>query len=132
MKTALAILIIMLAPSFCLAQAVKKTSVAVTHTGADQVGQSVAFNLKEAIRGSQSFTLVDHEGSPRTPRIVVRLTTIDDEVVASRQGIVSAISAAIVYDNSSAAGMGILLQTSSRSGAAEYLRENWLLLWKTL
>ena len=46
MKTALAILIIMLAPSFRLAQAVKKTSVAVTHSGADQVGQSVAFNLK--------------------------------------------------------------------------------------
>jgi len=48
-ELALAMLIFLLAPFLCLAQAAKKIPVAVSHSD-DQVGQ--AFALKEAIRGS--------------------------------------------------------------------------------
>jgi hypothetical protein len=141
-----ALLILLLAPSLCLAQAAKKTPVAVSHEGHDQVGQSFAFALKEAIRGSQSFLLVDHEAVPKTARIVVYLISI--EARAGDSGVSSAIT--IVYDNPQTFGSGIYITSSIHvcgrdrtescakrtlpkiDQAVEDLRKDWPSLWKTL
>lgn len=65
----------LLISSFALAQDTR-IPVAVLHTGDDQVGQQLAFALKEAIRGSYSFRFVDHEPIPSFPRIVVHLLSV--------------------------------------------------------
>jgi hypothetical protein len=57
--TFLAILILLLAPVICHAQSPKKILVDVRHYGDDPVGRRFAFALKEAIRASQSFLLLD-------------------------------------------------------------------------
>jgi hypothetical protein len=75
----------------------KKIPVAVYHESNDQVGQSFAFFVKEAIRRSQSFFLVDHESLPKSPRVVVYQVTI--EALAGEKAVSSAISVTIVCDS---------------------------------
>lgn len=147
MKRALAILIFLLVPTACLAQEEKKIPIAVGHAGKDQVGQSVIFALKEAIRASQSFRFVDYEASARTPRMVVNLASIE-AAVSGTFG--TAMAAAIVYESLAMPGNGIFLllfqQTCDRSmveecaknilphidRAVEKLRKSDPSLWKTL
>ena len=94
-----------------LAQAAKRISVAVDHDGYDQVGQSVTFALKEAIRKSEGFLLVDHEPLlPAMPRIIVRLVSVDG--FAGEKGVSSAIGITIVYDSMLTAGRGIYVTSS--------------------
>jgi len=49
-------------PPLCFAQS-KKIPVAVDHHEKDSVGQGIVFSLKEAIRASQGFVLVDNSGA---------------------------------------------------------------------
>jgi hypothetical protein len=153
MKGILAILIFLLTSVVCLAQEEKKIPVAVQHTGKDQVGQSVAFEVKEAIRASQSFSLVDHEPVPRTPRIVVYLVSIDvqDTIGPGRTGLMSAVAQSIVYFSAGMLLPGIFIEHSvstcgslrvewcakgmilpSIDQAVEILRKRSPSLWKTL
>jgi hypothetical protein len=89
------VLVFLLAPGLCLAQPSKRTGVAVSHAGEDQVGRSFAFALKEAIRRSQSFILVDDNLT--RPRIVLYLVSVEGNL--SQKGISSAIAMVIVYDS---------------------------------
>ena len=143
----LLIVIIFVAPSICIAQVAKKIPVAISHIGTDQVGQSYAFTLKEAIRGSKSFALVDYDTLPQTPRIVVVLVSVED---SQTTGASSAIGISIVYDGPKTPGSGILLTAtvitcgSGRvescakvtlpriDSAVEILRKSEPDLWKTL
>jgi hypothetical protein len=148
MKTLrLLVVIFFVAPSICIAQAAKKIPVAVSHLGADQVGQSSAFALKEAIRGSKGFVLVDYDTFPQTPRIVVVLVSVED---SQTTGASSAIGVSIVYDGPKVPGSGILLTAtvvtcgsnrvescakiilSRIDSAVEILRKSEPDLWKTL
>ena len=147
-KLALATLIFLLAPAVCLAQAAKKIPVAVGHTGPDQVGQSFAFALKEAIRGSQSFFLVDYETLHKNPRIVVHVVSIDDN--PATEAVSSAIGITIVYNSLQTPGNGTYLssavfscghsrvQSCARNTlplidrAVEFLQKIEPSLWKTL
>jgi len=146
----LALLIFLLAPSLCLAQAAKKIPVAVTHDGDDQVGQSLAFALKEAIRGSQSFFLVDHDTLPESPRIVVRMVSLDLKLSSEQPGLDSAIAIVIVYDSLQTPGNGVYITSTIQlcgrkqvefcakrrlpdiDWAVESLRKTEPSLWKTL
>jgi hypothetical protein len=68
------ILVLLLVPSISFSQA-SKTRVAVVHTGDDAVGRAMAFALKEAIRGSQSFVLF--EPDYRNPAILVHMVSAE-------------------------------------------------------
>ncbi len=105
------LIVFLLVPCLCLAQPSKRTAVAVTHTGEDQVGRSFAFALKEAIRRSQSFVLVDD--TLTGPRIVVHLVSVDS--YASQMGVSSAIGISIVYDSMETPGNGIFISSSVSS-----------------
>jgi hypothetical protein len=138
-----AILLLVLVPTLCLAQAAKKIPVSVSHDNDDQVGRSFAFALKEAIRGSQSFKLVDDEVT--TPRIVVHLVSVG----SSEQQLSSAIAIVFVYDSLKMPAAGAYISSSVLCGrdrveycakstlppidhAVELLRKDWPDLWKTL
>ena len=101
------VLIFLLSPAAAaFPQNPKKIPVAVFHRGDDQVGQQVAFALKEAIRRSQSFRYVDWDRNANTARIVVYLVSVGS------QGVSSAISQVIVYDDKSIAAPGIFLYSA--------------------
>ena len=67
--------------------------ISVDHSGEDQVGQRYAFELKEAIRGSQGMNLVQADVMPQIRVVVV---TIDDSM--QNKGYASAIATTILYD----------------------------------
>jgi hypothetical protein len=73
---------------------VKKYPVEILHTGDDRVGTLYAFELKEAIRGSNSMQLVAESFEPR---IKVSVVTIDAD--SSNRGFASAIAITILYDS---------------------------------
>jgi hypothetical protein len=147
MKTAIAIMIVLLAAGVCLAQAAKKIPVAVNHSGDDQVGRSVAFALKEAIRASQGFVLI--ETDTKTPRIMIVAESVE-ALVAPLKGGVSAIAYSIIYYRTKAPGVGIFLGSKVQScgpdiiefcakqilpaidQASDFLRRHDFDLWKTL
>lgn len=95
-------LILLLATAICHAQTPKKILVEVSHYGDDQVGRRFAFALKEAIRGSQSFLLLDMANP--SPQLSTRndksgIAFIDLELRsldAGGGGLASAISTTIV------------------------------------
>src|SRR5690348_13696004 len=75
-KTIILVVLLML-PATVYAQS-KIIPVAVSHDGEDAVGKGVAFALKEALRSSKGFKLVDFETAPKTPRINVILVSLDE------------------------------------------------------
>ena len=113
------------------------------------MGRSFAFALKEAIRRSQSFALVDDDALPADPRIVVHLVSVDVDN-PNPKGISSAISVTIVYDSLQTLGSGIFITASVThcgrdrvescakntlpdiDSAVEHLRKSWPNLWKNL
>jgi len=149
MKTAIAVLFILFAPFVALPQMTKKIPVAVSHDESDQVGQSVYFALKEAIRASQSFRFVDHEEAPTTPRLVVYLVSMDENLSGTK-GTSSAIAITIVYDSEPIPVRGAYISSGimtcgrgkidwcvkntlvSVDQAVEALRKSWPQLWKNL
>jgi|Tabmets5t2r1_1033131.scaffolds.fasta_scaffold31869_1 hypothetical protein len=143
-----ALIALLIAQSPCFAQTAKKIPVAVSHTGHDEVGRAVALSLKEAIRGSQSFILVEHEPLlPPAARIRVNLVSTDNSL---GEGLSSAIAIIFLYDSPVAPGNGIYITTSVMHCARDrvescakrtlpeidqavaYLRKSIPSLWKNL
>lgn len=87
--------------------------ISVDHSGEDQVGQRYAFELKEAIRGSQGMNLVQADVMPQIRVVVV---TIDDSM--QNKGYASAIATTILYDSTEVplggAHLTTLVQTCGR------------------
>lgn len=137
----LSLFLIFILPAIATAQS-KKIPVAVEHTNRDLVGQGVAFALKDAIRGSNSFFLID-SGEIMRPRIVVKLLSSETPANASM------FAVAFVYENIQTPG-GILLRLSigfsdrdqidpaakamlpTIDQAVEHLKEFYPALWQTL
>src|SRR5215475_3301744 len=87
----------LLAPAVSLSQ-YKKIPVAVAHSGSDSVGVGFVFALKEAIRSSQSFFLVNDQTPPQKTRIFVHVTSVS--IPISQADVISAIGIATVYQSS--------------------------------
>jgi hypothetical protein len=104
------ILVLLLMPSISFSQA-SRVRVAVTHSGDDAVGRTMAFALKEAIRGSQSFVLFEHDY--KNPTILVRMVSV--EAHAGEKGISSAVAIVIAYDSVNTPASGILLELVVRA-----------------
>lgn len=90
--------------SNCAAQGKSPVYVDAVVGDGDNVGQIYVFNLKEAIRGSQSFRLI--EDNKQRPYIRVSITTRD-----AMSGNSSAIGYALAYDSSTTAMAGILISS---------------------
>ncbi len=105
MKALPVVLLLLLLPTVCSAQDAKKIPIAAVHSGTDQVGQSVFLYLKEAIRASHGFHLVNFEQSPKEPRIVISLTTSGDE-----SGSVTEMSVALIFWNARIIGENRILR----------------------
>lgn len=140
MKRVLAIVIFLLLPVVCLAQEAKKIPVAVVQNGEDELGQLLAFEVKDSIRGSQSFRSVDYDIAikapgvpvmvPRTiPAIVVMLNTMDLSVESvfglKKQKDIndsSAIAISIFYYSRATPGLGALLHPSAQLCGRERIK----------
>jgi hypothetical protein len=136
----------LLLPSIAIAQS-KKIPIAVSHEGDDSIGQAVAFALKEAIRGSQGFVLV--ETNAKIPKIMIVAESVE-ALVAPLNGRVSAIAYSIIYYRTKGPGAGIFLGIKVQScgpeiiescakqilpavdQATDFLRRHDPDLWKTL
>jgi hypothetical protein len=119
--------------------------VEVSHEGSDAVGKSFAFALRDAIRGSNSFRLVEQEVTHH--RVVVHVLSVSDD---KNENNASAIAVAITVDGSAIPANGLFLTStvhyvgrtrSSDSGkglivvldqAVTYLRKNWPAVHKQL
>jgi hypothetical protein len=86
-----------------------KIPVFVSHSGDDSVGQSVAFELKEHLKASQSFRLAE---SRKLPHIRVDIVSLDEN--KQDKGVSSAIGYAIVFDSESTPLEGIMLTNGVR------------------
>lgn len=111
------ILILLLVPGISFSQA-KKMRVAVAHSGSDSIGQSFAFAVKEAIRGSQAFVLFEHDF--KNPVILVRLVSLDNKQATGHS---SSLAVAIVYDSANTPGFGILLDLAVHNCGRERVSE---------
>ena len=100
----LALIFVAALPSVVKAQSTK-TPVQVVHSGKDNVGQRLAFELREVIRGSRSMKFVS--GPESDPRIVVQLVTQDNN--SSSPGNAASVAMAIIYDGKFVEGNGIFL-----------------------
>ena len=101
-----------LALSLGIAHAQKyKTPVQLLHTGKDNVGLRLAFEVREAIRASQSMKLVI--ATEADPRIKVHLVTLDPSSSSPGGSTVAAL--AITLDGKLIDGNGIFLGVSTQS-----------------
>ncbi len=147
MKASILLLVLcLLVPTIAVPQS-KKIPVAVDHDGQDSIGRAVAFALKEAIRGSLGFVLV--ETNVKIPRIIIVAQSVD-ALVDSVKGRVSAIAFSIIYYRTNGPGVGIFLGITVQScgpdiieicvkqvlphidRAVDFLRRHDPDLWKTL
>ena len=124
----------------------QRSPVVVEHIGSDSVGQRLAFELREAIRGSQSMRLVTAKEA--NPRIVVYLITI--ETTVSNPGALTSAAMTVAYDSDELDARGTFLTTfvqncgSKRTQECardltarvdeelERLRKSWPRLWSAL
>jgi hypothetical protein len=111
------ILILLLVPGISFSQT-RKMRVAVTHTGFDSIGQTFAFAVKEAIRGSQAFVLFEHDF--KNPVILVRMVSVDNK---QGTGDSSSLAVAIVYESANTPGLGILLDLTVHNCARDRVPE---------
>jgi len=87
--------LICVAPTLCLAQ--DRIPVEIEHAGQDSLGLRYFFEIKEAIRGSNSMRLVD--STPLTPRIRVSVITIDRDRDKAGSGQQTTVSTTLVFDS---------------------------------
>ena len=104
-----AILIFLANGSFCLGQ-VKGIPVAVSHSGDDKVGGSVASSLKETIGVSKRFSLIPDR--VKTPRIVVHLISMAVSNGEQEQQIRTGMAVVIVYESPQTVGRGVYLRSA--------------------
>lgn len=130
--------VVALLPPVVQAQTVK-TPVEVVHAGRDTVGSRFAFELKEAIRSSNSMRYVI--ATEADPRIVVHIVTVDTSSTTPGNG--TAASVSIIYDGKLVPVSGIFLDSMVQTcgyqrvaecargiagdvdAAIEKLRKNW-------
>jgi hypothetical protein len=129
----------------CLAQTTR-IAVAVDYTGDVAVGR-LGLALNEAIAGSRLFRLVDTEYPPSSPRITVRLASVESTVTGKLVG--HAFAIVYVYDSLVLPLPGIISQQSmvcppdgseacakplltGIDHAVDWLRNNKPHLWKQL
>lgn len=148
MKYTIFIILMFLADaSFCLAQ-VTRVAVAVSYSGDDRVGGSVASALKESIGVSKRFSLMPD--GVKTPRIVVHLISMAISNGEQEQQMRTGMAVVIVYESPQTTGRGVYLrgavltcgsdQVETCAGdilpvvdrAVEQLQTNWPELWQTL
>lgn len=91
-RTAALVLVGLFLPLLTFAQT--KYPVEVAHTGNDSVGTLYAFELREAIRGSNSMQLVNESFEPRIKVFVVSMDADTPD-----RGISSAIAITVLYDS---------------------------------
>lgn len=94
MKSVAMTLIVGLVALPCLAFAQARYPVEVLHSGSDSVGTLYAFELREAIRGSNSMQPVGGGVEPRIKVLVVSLDADDPD-----RGRSSAIAVTLLYDS---------------------------------
>lgn len=135
----------LLLPSLPFAQT--KYPVEVAHSGNDSVGTLYAFELREAIRGSNSMQLISESIEPR---IKVSVVSIDTDTDTPDRGFSSAIAITVLYDSLEVplggAHLTTIVQICGRDRAATcartllsridsqvtLLQERSQRLWKTL
>lgn len=96
---------LLLACAVAFAQAAKRIPVVVEHSGTDAVGQRMAFELREGIRGSQAMRLVADRDA--NPRITIHLVSIDES--STSPGSASALAIVFAYDSDELPHLGYLL-----------------------
>jgi hypothetical protein len=139
-------LLALLLTAFCSASFAQNTQlpVEVHHVGDDPVGRSFAFELRDAVRGSNSFRLVD--GDAQRVRIVVNIVSVADVQTQSA----SAIAVATVVDGQAIPVNGLFVDAQvlylgrsktrqqatemlgSIDRSADYLRSKWPAVYKML
>ena len=107
------------------AQPSPRAAVVVTHTGEDPVGQKIAFELREGIRGSQAMRLVtENEASYR---FTVHLVSQDEN--ANSSGLSSGLAVTFAYDANDLPHLGYLITTYVQAcGANKTQQCAWNLL----
>jgi hypothetical protein len=101
-------LLLLTIAAVCAAQTVRRVPVDVAHSGKDSVGQRIAFELREGIRGSQSMRLA--AANEANPRIVVNLVSIDGN--DDSPGNSTNLAFVVAYDSSELAFLGLLITAS--------------------
>ena len=117
------VIVSLVAVSPCFPQ--NKIPVSITHSGNDSVGRSYVFQLKETIRNSASFELI--ESALSRPHIVIHVVTLDDN--STKTGLASAIALEIAYDSVNTPYRGLHLTTLVHSCGATAVRTcvSWIL-----
>lgn len=123
----------------------QKIPVEVTHSGRDNIGRQFAFELRDALRGSNSFRLV--EGESKEPRIVISVVSLSVEDTDNRS---SALSISKVVDAHTIPVNGIYITSGVRivganrvktsagalpaeiDEAVDFLRSKWPAVYKLL
>lgn len=78
-----------------VAQSNTKIAVSITHAGADSIGKQFAFTVKEAVRASNGYRLVDQADSV----VDVSIVTVDPENSASQSAVWTAASISYTMSN---------------------------------
>jgi hypothetical protein len=95
-----ALFALLLSPAPALAQQRIPVFLYPTIAKDDRIGRQVQFEIKEAIRGSHGFRLVDNEQN--WPYVEVQMITASD-------GLISAISYSFLYDSPNIKGAGLFI-----------------------
>lgn len=143
-STAVICLVALTAPMFAVAQDIK-VPVQVTHSGEDSVGRQFAYELREGIRSSYGFRLVDDVA---TSRVVLSIVSLD--LSNNGKGISSAIAVATTFDAIDVPVSGYHITTAvqhcgtdktaqcARRAMAnldedlQYLKNKWPAVWRKL
>ncbi|MBM3340764.1 MAG: hypothetical protein FJY56_01420 [Betaproteobacteria bacterium] len=96
-----------------------KAPVELKHSGSDNVGQRLAFELREVIRGSHSMRLVS--GREADPRIVVQMVSL--EASRSSQGAGTVVAVAITYDGTLIEANGLFLTSVVQNCGSSRVQE---------
>lgn len=110
---------ILLVTSLCTFAQNERLPVELSHTGEDVVGQRLAFEVREAIRGSQGMRLVTR--SEADPRIVVSLVTIEGS--SGNRGASTAAAITIALDGNRYPLAGLYLVTVVQTCGTNRVRE---------
>jgi hypothetical protein len=98
---------LLLVPMWSLGQQ-PKAGILVDFTGDDQVGTLFNYNLKELIRASSRFDLIESPSSNYRPRIILNIVSLDNSF-GNQTGISAAISTSIVFDSADVPFRGLYL-----------------------
>ena len=103
----------------CSAQTQRKIPVVVEHSGSDAVGASLAYELREGIRGSNGMKLAaDTESNPRIKAFLISI-----EGTETLPGSMTSMAVAIAYDSNELPHHGYLLTARVQTCGTKRARE---------